>query len=54
VLLKIHSRNTWPTEGESVLEGKVGSMLEVSAGFHPEFTGREKSLPGGSNPGKVG
>jgi lipopolysaccharide transport system ATP-binding protein len=41
VLLKILSRITWPTEGEAVLEGKVGSMLEVGAGFHPEFTGRE-------------
>ncbi len=41
VLLKMLSRITWPTEGEAVLEGKVGSMLEVGAGFHPEFTGRE-------------
>jgi lipopolysaccharide transport system ATP-binding protein len=41
VLLKILSRITWPTEGEATLEGKVGSMLEVGAGFHPEFTGRE-------------
>lgn len=41
VLLKILSRITWPTEGEAVMEGKVGSMLEVGAGFHPEFTGRE-------------
>jgi lipopolysaccharide transport system ATP-binding protein len=41
VLLKILSRITWPTEGEAILEGKVGSMLEVGAGFHPEFTGRE-------------
>lgn len=41
VLLKILSRITWPTEGEASLEGKVGSMLEVGAGFHPEFTGRE-------------
>jgi lipopolysaccharide transport system ATP-binding protein len=41
VLLKILSRITWPTEGHAVLQGKVGSMLEVGAGFHPEFTGRE-------------
>jgi lipopolysaccharide transport system ATP-binding protein len=41
VLLKILSRITWPTEGSAVIEGKVGSMLEVGAGFHPEFTGRE-------------
>lgn len=41
VLLKILSRITWPTEGYALIEGKVGSMLEVGAGFHPEFTGRE-------------
>ncbi len=41
VLLKILSRITWPTEGMAAIEGKVGSMLEVGAGFHPEFTGRE-------------
>ncbi len=41
VLLKILSRITWPTAGHAVIEGKVGSMLEVGAGFHPEFTGRE-------------
>jgi len=41
VLLKVLSRITWPTEGYALVEGKVGSMLEVGAGFHPEFTGRE-------------
>jgi len=41
VLLKLLSRITWPTEGYAQIEGKVGSMLEVGAGFHPEFTGRE-------------
>ena len=41
VLLKILSRITWPTEGYALIAGKVGSMLEVGAGFHPEFTGRE-------------
>jgi len=41
VLLKILSRITWPSEGYAQIEGKVGSMLEVGAGFHPEFTGRE-------------
>ena len=41
VLLKILSRITSPTEGHALIEGKVGSMLEVGAGFHPEFTGRE-------------
>lgn len=41
VLLKILSRITWPTEGYAQIEGQLGSMLEVGAGFHPEFTGRE-------------
>lgn len=41
VLLKILSRITWPSEGYATIQGKVGSMLEVGAGFHPEFTGRE-------------
>jgi len=41
VLLKILSRITSPTEGYALIQGKVGSMLEVGAGFHPEFTGRE-------------
>jgi len=41
VLLKVLSRITWPTEGYALIEGRVGSMMEVGAGFHPEFTGRE-------------
>ena len=41
VLLKILSRITFPTEGHAEIAGRVGSMLEVGAGFHPEFTGRE-------------
>lgn len=40
-LLKILSRITEPSEGEVVLRGKVASLLEVGAGFHPELTGRE-------------
>jgi len=40
-LLKILSRITQPTEGEIVLRGRVGSLLEVGTGFHPELTGRE-------------
>ncbi len=40
-LLKILSRITEPTEGEIDLHGRVGSLLEVGTGFHPELTGRE-------------
>jgi ABC-type polysaccharide/polyol phosphate transport system ATPase subunit len=40
-LLKILSRITYPTEGEVVMRGRVGSLLEVGTGFHPELTGRE-------------
>lgn len=40
-LLKILSRITDPTEGSGVVHGRVGSLLEVGTGFHPELTGRE-------------
>src|SRR5260221_1414608 len=40
-LLKILSRITAPTEGRVVLAGRVGSLLEVGTGFHPELRGRE-------------
>src|SRR5207302_10714927 len=40
-LLKILSRITEPTEGRAIVRGKVGSLLEVGTGFHPELTGRE-------------
>ena len=40
-LLKLLSRITEPTEGEIEIEGRVGSLLEVGTGFHPELTGRE-------------
>ena len=40
-LLKILSRITKPTEGRAWINGRVGSLLEVGTGFHPELTGRE-------------
>ncbi|MDX1616045.1 MAG: ABC transporter ATP-binding protein, partial [Candidatus Promineifilaceae bacterium] len=40
-LLKILSQITEPTSGRAILRGRVGSLLEVGTGFHPELTGRE-------------
>jgi len=47
-LLKVLSRITEPTEGRVVLNGRVGSLLEVGTGFHPELTGRENIFLNGS------
>ena len=47
-LLKVLSRITEPTAGEVKLYGKVGSLLEVGTGFHPELTGRENIYLNGS------
>jgi len=47
-LLKILSRITTPTEGCIELHGRVGSLLEVGTGFHPELTGRENIFLSGS------
>jgi lipopolysaccharide transport system ATP-binding protein len=40
-LLKILSRVTYPTAGRALVAGRVGSLLEVGTGFHPELTGRD-------------
>jgi lipopolysaccharide transport system ATP-binding protein len=40
-LLKLLARVTDPTEGKGEIYGRVGSLLEVGTGFHPELTGRE-------------
>ena len=40
-LLKILSQVTEPTEGQAEIHGRVGSLLEVGTGFHPELSGRE-------------
>ena len=47
-LLKILSKITPPTTGEVCLRGRVGSLLEVGTGFHPELTGRENIYLSGS------
>src|ERR1700676_716098 len=47
-LLKILSRITEPTEGYGQVYGRVGSLLEVGTGFHPELTGRENVFLNGA------
>ncbi len=47
-LLKILSQITPPTRGEIKIQGKVGSLLEVGTGFHPELTGRENIFLNGA------
>jgi len=47
-LLKILSRITWPTEGHALIHGRVGSLLEVGTGFHPELSGRENIFLNGA------
>jgi len=47
-LLKILSRITGPTSGRAVINGRVGSLLEVGTGFHPDLTGKENIYLNGS------
>lgn len=47
-LLKILSRITEPTSGEIKLRGRVGSLLEVGTGFHPELSGRDNIFLNGA------
>jgi lipopolysaccharide transport system ATP-binding protein len=47
-LLKILSRITRPTTGWAEIHGRVGSLLEVGTGFHPELTGRENTFLSGA------
>jgi lipopolysaccharide transport system ATP-binding protein len=47
-LLKILSRITKPTTGWAEIRGRVGSLLEVGTGFHPELTGRENAFLSGA------
>ena len=47
-LLKLLSRITHPTKGRITLDGRVGSLLEVGTGFHPELSGRENIFLNGA------
>jgi homopolymeric O-antigen transport system ATP-binding protein len=47
-LLKLLSRITEPTEGRMEIHGRLGSLLEVGTGFHPELTGRENIFLNGT------
>lgn len=47
-LLKLLSRITPPTKGRAIIDGRVGSLLEVGTGFHAELTGRENIFLNGA------
>jgi lipopolysaccharide transport system ATP-binding protein len=47
-LLKVLTRITAPSDGHAEIRGRVGSLLEVGTGFHPELTGRENIFLNGS------
>lgn len=52
-LLKILSRITTPTSGRITVRGRVGSLLEIGTGFHPELSGRENIHLAGAIQGMV-
>ena len=43
-LLKLMTKIIYPTKGEIITNGKLTSLLELGAGFHPDFSGRENIL----------
>ena len=47
-MLKIIARITRPSQGQGIIRGRVGSLLEVGTGFHPELTGRENIILNGA------
>src|SRR6266571_763069 len=47
-LLKVLSRVTVPTTGSFVTNGRLGSLIEIGAGFHPDLTGRENIFLNGA------
>ena len=47
-LLKLLARITTPTEGRITMRGRIGSLLEIGTGFHPELTGRENVYVNGT------
>lgn len=47
-LLKVLARITRPTEGWAEVRGRVGTLLEIGTGFHPELTGRENAYLSGA------
>jgi lipopolysaccharide transport system ATP-binding protein len=47
-LLKLLGRITRPTSGHAVVRGRIGTLLEVGTGFHPELTGRENIFLSGA------